>query len=170
MNRAVFFDRDGVINKLIFRKGNYYSPREINNFKLYNDAKKVIKTVKEKGYLSIIISNQPDIARGLLTKTELNKMTKYLYNRLKVDDILYCMHDDPDVKGCRKPAPGLIIKAKNKWKISLQNSFMIGDTEKDLGAAKNAGVKFLLISRNYNENINVSDRINKLTDITLYLD
>ena len=170
MNRAVFFDRDGVINKLIFRKGNYYSPREINNFKLYNDTTKVIKTVKDKGYLSIIISNQPDIARGLLKKTELNKMTKYLYNKLKVDDILYCMHDDPDVKGCRKPAAGLIIKAKNKWNISLQHSFMIGDTEKDLGAAKNAGVKFLLINRNYNENINVSDRINKLTDITLYLD
>ena len=97
-------------------------------------------------------------------------VVELLSDKLKVDDILYCMHDDPDVKGCRKPAAGLIIKAKNKWNISLQHSFMIGDTEKDLGAAKNAGVKFLLINRNYNENINVSDRINKLTDITLYLD
>ena len=169
MNRAVFFDRDGVLNKLVLRDGNYYSPRNINNFKLYSDAEKAIHAIQERGYLAIIVSNQPDIARGYLKKSVLDEMTKLLFDKLSVDDVFYCMHDDPDVEECRKPAPGLIIKAQKKWDIDFNQSLMVGDTEKDLGAAKNAGVKFILISRSYNDNINTSNRISKLTDITLYL-
>ena len=169
MNRAVFFDRDGVLNNLVFRDGKYYSPRNINNFKLFNDAEKVIHTIRDKGYLAIIVSNQPDIARGYLKKSVLNEMTKEIFDKLNVDDIFYCMHDDPDVEECRKPSPGLIIKAQKKWGIDLNQSLMVGDTEKDQGAAKNAGVKFILISRSYNDHINTSNRISKLTDIPLYL-
>ena len=169
MNRAVFFDRDGVLNNLVFRDGKYYSPRNINNFKLFNDAEKVIHTIRDKGYLAIIVSNQPDIARGYLKKSVLDEMTKLLFDKLSVDDVFYCMHDDPDVEECRKPAPGLIIKAQKKWGIDLNQSLMVGDTKKDQGAAKNAGVKFILISRSYNDHINTFNRISKLTDIPLYL-
>lgn len=169
MNRAVFFDRDGVLNNLVFRDGKYYSPRNINKFKLFNDAEEVIYTIRDKGYLAIIVSNQPDIARGYLKKSVLDEMTKLLFDKLSVDDVFYCMHDDPDVEECRKPAPGLIIKAQKKWGIDLNQSLMVGDTEKDQGAAKNAGVKFILISRSYNDHINTSNRISKLTDIPLYL-
>ena len=76
MNRAVFFDRDGVINELVFRDGDYYSPRNIGNFQLYNDAEKVIHKIRDKGYLTIIVSNQPDIARGFLKKSVLIVQTK----------------------------------------------------------------------------------------------
>ena len=169
MNRAVFFDRDGVLNKLVVRDGNLYSPRNINTFKLYSDADKVIHAIQEKGYLAIIVSNQPDIARGHLNKLVLDEMTKQIFDKIKVDDIFYCMHDDPDAEGCRKPDPGLIIKAQKKWDIDLNQSFMIGDTEKDLGTAKNAGVKFFLLNRSYNDHINNSNRISVLTEIILYL-
>ena len=169
MNRAVFFDRDGVLNKLVFRDGDYYSPRDMDNFQLYNDAEKVIHHIKTKGYLVLIVSNQPDIARGLLKKSVLNEMTKNIYDKLRVDDIFYCMHDDPDAAGCRKPAPGLIIKAQKKWDLDLSQSMMIGDSEKDFGAAKNAGIKFILISRPYNNNMITSNRINKLAELPLYL-
>ena len=169
MNSAVFLDRDGVLNKLVFRDGNYYSPRNIINFKLYNDAEKAIQLIQEKGYLAIVVSNQPDIARGYLKKSILNEMTKKIFDKLNVDDIFYCMHDDPDLKQCKKPAPGLIIKAKKKWNIDLNQSLMVGDTANDLGAAKNAGIKFILISRSYNDHIHTSNRISKLTDIPLYL-
>ena len=169
MNRAVFFDRDGVLNNLVFRDGKYYSPRNINNFKLFNDAEKVIHTIRDKGYLAIIVSNQPDIARGYLKKSVLDEMTKLLFDKLSVDDVFYCMHDDPDVEECRKPAPGLIIKAQKKWDLDLSQSIMIGDSEKDLNAAKNAGIKFILINRPYNNHINTSNRIGKLTEIPLYL-
>ena len=103
MNRAVFFDRDGVLNNLVFRDGKYYSPRNINNFKLFNDVEKVIHTIRDKGYLAIIVSNQPDIARGYLKKSVLDEMTKLLFDKLSVDDVFYCMHDDPDVEECRGP-------------------------------------------------------------------
>lgn len=169
MNRAVFFDRDGVINKLVFRNGDYYSPRDMDNFQLYKDAEKVIHHIKTKGYLVLIVSNQPDIARGLLKKSALNEMTKKIYDNLSVDDIFYCMHDDPDAEGCRKPAPGLILKAQKKWDLDLSQSMMIGDTEKDLGAAKNAGIKFILINRPHNRYMKFSNKINTLTDIETYL-
>ena len=169
MNRAVFFDRDGVLNNLVFRDGKYCSPRKINKFKLFNDAEEVIHTIRDKGYLAIIVSNQPDIARGYLKKSVLNEMTKEIYDKLNVDDIFYCMHDDPDAEGCRKPDPGLIIKAQNKWDIDLKQSLMVGDTKKDLGAAKNAGIKFILISRSHNNHINTYNRISKLTEIPLFL-
>ena len=169
MNRAVFFDRDGVLNKLVLRDGNYYSPRDIKNFQLYSDAEKAIHDIQEKGYLAIIVSNQPDIARGYLNKSVLDEMTKQIFDKLKVDDIFYCMHDDPDAERCRKPDAGLIIKAQKKWDLDLKQSLMGGDTKKDLGAAKNAGIKFILISRPYNNKINTSNRISKLTDIPLYL-
>jgi len=169
LNRAVFFDRDGVLNKLVFRDGDYYSPRDMDNFQLYNDAEKVIHHIKTKGYLVLIVSNQPDIARGLLKKSVLNEMTQKIYDKLNVDDIFYCMHDDPDVDGCRKPATGLIIKAQKKWDLDLSQSMMIGDSEKDFGAAKNAGIKFILISRPYNNNMITSNRISKLAELPLYL-
>ncbi len=71
MNRAVFFDRDGVINKLVFRDGDYYSPRDMDNFQLYKDTEKVIRHIKTRGYLVLIVSNQPDIARGFLKKVSI---------------------------------------------------------------------------------------------------
>jgi D-glycero-D-manno-heptose 1,7-bisphosphate phosphatase len=169
LNRAVFFDRDGVINELVFRDGDYYSPRDMDNFQLYNDAEKVIHHIKTKGYLVLIVSNQPDIARGLLKKSVLNEMTQKIYDKLNVDDIFYCMHDDPDVDGCRKPATGLIIKAQKKWDLDLSQSMMIGDSEKDYGAAKNAGIKFILMSRSHNKHMKISNRISTLADIDPYL-
>jgi len=169
MNKAVFFDRDGVLNKLVEREGGLYSPRDIKRFDLFPDISKVISSVKSKGYLSIVISNQPDVSRGLLKKSDLKKMTNILFDMLQVDDVFYCLHDDPDEEGCRKPAPGLILKAQKRWDIDLNRSLMIGDTEKDLKAAKNAGVKFLLLNRAYNSNIIAKNRIFNLTNVLKYL-
>ena len=167
--KAIFLDRDGVLNKLVERNGGLYSPRDIKNFILFTDVSKVIESVKSNGYLCIVVSNQPDIARGLLKKSELDKMTKILYKNLRLDDVFYCLHDDPDEKGCRKPAPGLILKAEKKWDIKLKNSLMIGDTEKDLKAARNAGVKFLLLNRTYNHGVETKNRINNLAGVLKYL-
>ena len=95
--------------------------------------------------------------------------SKQIFDKITVDDIFYCMHDDPDAEGCRKPDPGLIIKAQKIWDIDLKQSLMVGDTKKDLGTAENAGIKFILISRSYNNHINTYNRISKLTEIPLYL-
>ena len=112
MNRAVFFDRDGVLNKLVYRDGGYYSPRKMKNLKLERDAASTIQTVKNNGYLCIVISNQPDIARGYLDKSVLDEMTKYLFAKLKFDDIFYCMHDDPDIEGVENLPQACLLKQK----------------------------------------------------------
>jgi len=115
--------------------------------------------------LTIVISNQPDIARGYLKQTELDKMTRILYNDLMIDDVLYCTHDDADNCNCRKPAPGLFFQAAEKWKINLQQSYMVGDTWKDAEAAYNAKVEFLLLNKDYNSDYRSPQRINNLKEI-----
>jgi len=169
LNKAVFFDRDGVLNELIDRDGGYYSPQNTSDFILSERARDTINKLKKLNYLSIVVSNQPDISRGKLKKTELDQMTKLLFNRLLVDDVFYCIHDDIDNCNCRKPLSGLIIKAKQKWKINLSKSYMVGDTWKDGESAKKVNLKFILLSRNYNLDYNCSDRINSLLDIIKFI-
>ena len=170
MNRAVFFDRDGVLNKLVVRDSGYYSPQSFDQFNIYDSAKSVISELREKGFLSIVVSNQPDVARWKLKKSELDKMTKVLISELMVDDVFYCMHDDADDCVCRKPAPGLLIQAVEKWKINLQKSYMVGDTWKDAEAANNIKVNFILLSRNYNLDYHCPKRIDNLKDIVKFIE
>ena len=169
MNRAVFFDRDGVLNELVKRDGGYYSPRDAADLKIIPNSIQVTRQTNSMGYLNIIISNQPDVARGLLNKTELDQMTRVLLNELIIDDVFYCTHDDSDLCYCRKPAPGLFIQAADKWNINLENSYMIGDTWKDSEAAKNANIRFFLLDRAYNLDCNNPNRINSLEEIFNYI-
>lgn len=162
---AVFLDRDGVLNKLVVRDGSFYSPQSFNDFHIIDDAKEVINRVHKLGYLVIVVSNQPDISRGKLEQSELDKMTSMLFENLKVDDVFYCTHDDDNDTGCRKPAPGLFLAAQNKFNINFKKSFMIGDTWKDVGAAKNAGIAMILLDKNYNQDLKDVIRVKRLPDI-----
>jgi D-glycero-D-manno-heptose 1,7-bisphosphate phosphatase len=165
LRKAVFFDRDGVLNELINRDGGLYSPQSLDQFKIYDNAKDVVGQLRNKGFLSIVVSNQPDIARGKLNKKELNEMTKLLVSELMIDDVFYCYHDDEDECLCRKPLPGLLIQAKEKWNINMDESFMVGDTWKDGDAANRAKVNFFLLDKNYNLDYKTSKRIDSLEDI-----
>ena len=165
MNRAVFFDRDGVLNELVHRDGGLFSPQMFDQFNIVRNTKVVINKLKKMGFLTIVISNQPDISRGTLKKTELDKMTNILLNELMIDDVFYCTHDNIDNCVCRKPASGLLMQATEKWTIDLQKSYMVGDTWKDADAAKNINVKFLLLNAEYNLDYDSSNRINSLKDI-----
>lgn len=151
--KAVFFDRDGVLNHLVKRDGSYYSPKKFEDFQIVDDAKEVINRVQKMGYLAIVVSNQPDITRGKLKQSELDKMTDMLFAQLGIDDIFYCTHDDNNDTGCRKPAPGLFFTAQKKYNIDFNKSFMIGDTWKDVEAAKTAGISMILLDNNYNQDL-----------------
>lgn len=151
--KAVFFDRDGVLNHLVQRDGSYYSPKKFEDFHIVNEAKEVVNRVQEMGFLAIVVSNQPDISRGKLKQSELDKMTDLLFKKLNVDDIFYCTHDDNNDTGCRKPAPGLFFTAQKKYNIDFNKSFMIGDTWKDVEAAKTAGISMILLDNNYNQDL-----------------
>ena len=163
-NKAIFFDRDGVLNHLVQRNGSLYSPQKFEDFYIVDDVIEAVDSVHKMGYLAIVISNQPDISRGKLKQSELDKMTQLLNDKTNIDDIFYCAHDDSNRCNCRKPAPGLFIMAKAKYNLDFDKSFMIGDTWKDVDAAKNADIPMILIDRNYNQDLKVSIRVNSLID------
>jgi D,D-heptose 1,7-bisphosphate phosphatase len=145
-NIALFLDRDGVLNKEV----NYLS--DPKDFQLLDGTIEALKILKKKGYLLIVVTNQSGIARGYFTEEILNaihdKMKKILEsNEIFLDDIIYCPHH-PKFTGecdCRKPKPGMIFQARDKYNIDLDNSFMVGDTLKDIKAGKNAGCKTILV-------------------------
>lgn len=153
MNKAIFLDRDGVINKAIMRNGKPFSPRFLKEFKILPGVKKALIELKKKGFLNIVVTSQPDIRRGLLKLEDLKKMHEVLNKELPIDDIKFCPHDDSDNCNCRKPKPGMLLEAAKKWSVELKKSFMVGDTWKDAGAARAAGCCFFLIRRRYNRGL-----------------
>ena len=163
--KAIFFDRDGVLNQLVSRDGFFYSPQTFKDFHIVGEAKDVVNRVRNMGYLAIVISNQPDISRGKLQQSELDKMTNILIQDVGVDDVFYCTHDDDNDTGCRKPAPGLFFAAQKKYNIDFNKSFMIGDTWKDVEAAKNACVSMMiLLDKEYNQDLNEVVRVENLSE------
>jgi len=162
--KAIFFDRDGVLNELVLRDGSFYSPQHFEDFCIVDEAKEVVNHVQNMGYLAIVVSNQPDISRGKLKQSVLDLMTEKLFEKLSVDDVLYCIHDDRNDTGCRKPAPGLFFTAEKKYNIDFNKSFMIGDTWKDVEAAKNAGISMILLDKDYNQDLKNCIRVNNLTE------
>ncbi len=153
MNKAVFLDRDGVINKVIIKDGKAYSPRRFGEFEFMENVAEQIKKIKAAGYYIIVVTNQPDIARGEMDISDLNEMTETIKANLSVDEISICPHDDADNCTCRKPKPGMLVDAAEKYEIDLNASFLIGDGWKDMEAAKNAGCKGILMDAFYNKGV-----------------
>lgn len=149
--KAVFLDRDGVINKAIVRSGIPYPPYTLSDFKILPSVKEALTNLKSKGYKLIVISNQPDVARGSLKKTTVEKFNSILLASLPIDEIMCCYHDDSDNCNCRKPKPGFIFSSAKKYKIDLSRSFMIGDRWRDIDAGKAAGCITIFIDYDYNE-------------------
>ncbi len=167
-NKAIFFDRDGVLNYLVERDGGFFSPRKFDDFKLYQDTYNVIEKLKSKQYLTIIISNQPDISRLNMKKEELNKMNQFIYDQLKIDDIFYSFDSNLEIDGTKKPSPKMIYQAQDKWNIDLSKSYMVGDSMADLECASNAKVKFILMKR-MSSNIHNDIEIRNLSDLLSYI-
>ncbi|MEK7181170.1 MAG: HAD-IIIA family hydrolase [Patescibacteria group bacterium] len=154
--KAVFLDRDGTINKEVDIL------RDLKQLKILPRAAEAIKKINQLGYLAIIITNQPVIARGWLTEKEVDHIHAVLINRLakkgaKIDAVYYCPHHpNANLKKyrvkcrCRKPDIGMIRKAVKDFKINIKNSFLIGDTLKwDIKAGQKAGLKTILVKTSY---------------------
>ena len=112
--KAVFLDRDGIINKVLIREGRVCSPRTIDEFEWVDGINEAIKRLKDKGFKIIVVTNQPDVARGKIAKEILMAMTELIYSTLAVDAVFVCPHDDADGCNCRKPSPGLILEASRQ--------------------------------------------------------
>jgi len=150
MNKAFFFDRDGVLNKAIVKLGKPYSPCHFDELVINEYAKEIIKYIKKKKYLTIVVTNQPDVKRKKISRNLVEKINTFLKKKLLFDDLYVC-YDDKDYSFFRKPKPGLIFEAKKKWNIDLKKSYIIGDRKKDILSGIKAGVKTIFIDNNYSE-------------------
>jgi D-glycero-D-manno-heptose 1,7-bisphosphate phosphatase len=151
MNKAIFLDRDGVINFSKIINGKPYAPTSLAEFKIIPNVKKALQLFKNKGYLLIIITNQPDVARMKISLENINEFHRVIKKLLPITEIFTCFHDDNDNCECRKPKPGKILDAVKKYNIDTSISYMIGDRWKDIEAGKNAGCKTVFIDYQYKE-------------------
>ena len=151
MQKAVFLDRDGVINHCKIIKGTPYPPNQINEVEIIYGVEESLKRLKTAAYLCIVITNQPDVARGKIPLKNIQEINNFLLDKLPIDEIFTCYHDDKDDCECRKPKPGSILKAAIKYNIDLSKSYMVGDRWKDVDAGEKAGCQTFFIDNKYNE-------------------
>ncbi len=152
MPKAVFLDRDGVINESILISGKPYAPRNSLEFKLLPGVKDALMSLRKAGYLNVVITNQPDVATGKQSKEEIEALHEYLCQDLAIDLIVTCYHTDAEKCACRKPNTGMLTDAANDLDIDISQSYMVGDRWRDIECGQRAGCKeVFFIDYGYNE-------------------
>lgn len=168
--RAVFFDRDGVIFPPVEWEGENKTraPFSYQEFLdaggVVSSAEAVIRAVRDSGFLAILVTNQPDVGYGHLSKEEWERIHAHA-RALPFDDEFVCFHGRDDGCECKKPKPGMLLAAAKKWDIDLATSYFVGDTEADTGAARAAGCRSILVDTPYNSMVVTDFRVHSLCDI-----
>jgi len=148
--RAVFIDRDGVINHAVVRDGKPYAPDSVHELKVIDGVEDGLRKLQNAGFRLIVVTNQPDVARGTQTREAVEAIHEHLRQSLPLDEILACYHDG-DSCDCRKPKPGALIDAARRLDVELAQSFMIGDRWRDVEAGQRAGCRCLFVDHGYRE-------------------
>jgi D-glycero-D-manno-heptose 1,7-bisphosphate phosphatase len=151
LRRAVFLDRDGVLNRAVVRQGRPYPPASAAELDIVPGVRECLLALKRLGFLLIVVTNQPDVARGTQTLERVEEINAALRAALPLDDVLACFHDDADGCACRKPRPGLLLEAARRHGIDLAGSFMVGDRWRDVEAGAAAGCRTVWIECGYSE-------------------
>jgi len=151
MKRAVFLDRDGVLTRVLVRDGKAYAPVTLAEMEIDADAPAALARLKAAGFLLVVVTNQPDVARGITRREDVETMHATLRAALPLDAWFVCYHDNADACDCRKPQPGMLLQAAAAHAIDLAASFMIGDRWRDIDAGTAAGCRTIWIDRGYDE-------------------
>ena len=151
MNKAIFLDRDGVISKSFLIGGKSFAPRKFKDFKIFSSSAKLVKRLKLAGYMVFVVTNQPDVGKKLISKNTLKKMHNKIIKEMEVDQIYSCVHSQNAGCYCRKPKPGMILKAAKKYNIDLKRSFMVGDRASDIKAGLKAKCRSIFLDKKYKE-------------------
>ena len=151
MKRAAFLDRDGVINASIIIEGAPTPPRTPDEVVVLPGVKEAIILLQKNQIVPVVVTNQPDVARGLTTKYEVEAVNQRIREITSIEHFYVCIHDDADDCECRKPKPGLITGAAEALNIDLSRSFLVGDRWKDVAAGLKAGVECFFIDYSYSE-------------------
>jgi D-glycero-D-manno-heptose 1,7-bisphosphate phosphatase len=149
--RAVFLDRDGVLNRAVVRDGKPYPPPSLAEMEIVDGAAESLARLKDLGFLLLVVTNQPDVARGTQTLAAIQEMHDAMRRTLPLDDFLVCPHDDRDSCDCRKPAPGLMFEAQKRYGVDLARSFLVGDRWRDVDAGRAAGCRTVFLDQHYRE-------------------
>ena len=151
MKRAVFLDRDGVLNRSVVRAGRPYAPTSLDEFELLPGVLEALTNLRTAGFVLVVVTNQPDLATGRIRPEVAEAIHQKLRALLPLDDIKVCGHVDEDDCACRKPRPGMLLEAARDWSIDLYRSFIVGDRWRDVAAGKAAGCKTIFVDYGYAE-------------------
>ena len=147
---AIFLDRDGVLNDVVWRDGKPASPRTVDELRIADGAVEAVRALKEAGYLTFVVTNQPDVRRGKMSAEALDAIHAALVQSVPVDEVRACLHDNADLCDCRKPKAGMLLDLAARWDIDLANSWMVGDMDRDIACGRAAGSRTILLARPYN--------------------
>ncbi len=147
---AIFLDRDGVLNAVVWRDGKPASPRDLNELVIEAEAPAALRRLIAGGYRLFAVTNQPDVPRGKMTRAALERIHGALAAALPLEEIAACLHDNADGCACRKPRPGLILDLAARHGLDLSRSWMVGDQDRDIESAHAAGCRAVLLERPYN--------------------
>jgi len=151
MKRAVFLDRDGVLNRSVLLDGNPKPPIAVDDVEILGGVIEGIKILKNYDLVPVVVTNQPDVARGITTRSQVDLINTYIGAITGIEYFYTCFHDDVDLCSCRKPAPGLIYQAALDLQLDVLKSFMLGDRWRDISAGQAAGCKSFFIDYSYPE-------------------
>jgi D-glycero-D-manno-heptose 1,7-bisphosphate phosphatase len=151
--RAVFLDRDGVLIKAIVKENRPYAVSSLDEVEIIDGAAQACAELSGLGFLLILVTNQPDVARGTISRAFVDQTNKIVCNALMLDDVFVCDHDNANNCHCRKPKPGLMLDVAKKYSLDLASCIVIGDRWRDIEAGRNAGCQTVFIDYGYDEQL-----------------
>jgi D-glycero-D-manno-heptose 1,7-bisphosphate phosphatase len=172
--RAVFLDRDGVLNKALVRNGRPFSPIHPEDFAVIPGIAEACQRLRQDGFLLAVVTNQPDVARGRQTRSGVATIHSLLRAQVPLDGIYMCPHDDTEDCSCRKPKAGMLFAAAEDLHLDLARSVMVGDRWSDIEAGHRAGCRTIFVDYGYKEQAPdapdqiVTDPVDALTSILDY--
>jgi D-glycero-D-manno-heptose 1,7-bisphosphate phosphatase len=150
--RAIFLDRDGVLNRPVIREGKSYPPPRVEDVEVYAGLREQLQRLKDRGFVLIVVTNQPDVARGTTPKETVEGINSLIAREIPaIDRFMVCFHDNSDGCDCRKPRPGMLLAGAAEFDIDLARSYMVGDRRSDVEAGIAAGSRTIFIDRAYSE-------------------
>ena len=152
--RAVFLDRDGVLNAAIVKAGKPFSPETVEDFRILPGAREACEMLRSAGFQTVVVTNQPDVGRGSLPQSSVEEMHRRLLDAVPIDRIEVCYDPGRGVPSeYRKPAPGMLLRAASELQLDLARSFMIGDRWSDIDCGHAAGCRTIFIDHGYLEQL-----------------
>ena len=152
ISRAIFLDRDGVLNYPVVREGKSYPPARVEDLVIYEGLREPLQRLKDRGFVLIVVTNQPDVARGTTPKATVEGINDAIAREFPaIDKFIVCFHDNGDDCDCRKPLPGMLLSGAQEFGVDLARSYMVGDRRGDVEAGIAAGSRTIFVDRQYRE-------------------